>query len=288
MNEHFFIYNDQFFRVGQPVISAGNRGLRYGDGLFETMRMQNGRILNIDFHFERFFSGMKLLQFDLPEYFSTDFFLHTINQLVLKNAHGKEARIRLMVFRGEGGIFDNENNFPNYIIESWPIADKIELNENGLIVDVFPEARKSCDQFSNLKSNNYLPYTMAGLFAKKNNLNDSIILNAYDRVCESAIANIFLIKDDNIYTPPLSEGCVAGVMRRWMLEKFSLKNYAVMEKNLSIEDVLNADEFFLTNSVQPIRWVKSFRNKIYENEKVIEIFQCVSKKILNTTDIEMQ
>lgn len=279
MNGHFFIYNGQFFLSGTPVISAGNRALRYGDGLFETMRMRDGKILNIDLHFERLFSGMKTLQFDLPEYFSSTFFLHTAKRLLLKNFHEKDARIRLMVFRGDGGIFDNENNFPDYIIETWPLSDTIDLNENGLTVDVFPDAKKSCDLFSNLKSNNYLSSVMAGLFAQKNNLNDAIILNAFDRVCESAIANVFIIKDKNIYTPPLSEGCVAGVMRRWMLEKFSLKNYAVVEKNLSIEDVLNADEFFLTNSVQPIRWVKKIKEKNYQNEKVKEIFQFVFQNI---------
>ena len=279
MDEHLFIYNNNYFRVGDPVISAGNRALRYGDGLFETMRMHEGRILNVDFHFERFFSGMKTLQFDLPEYFSPEFFLRTANELLLKNLNQKNARIRLMAFRGDGGIFDSENNFPGYIIETWPLSEKIELNEKGLVVDIFADARKSCDQFSNLKSNNYLPSVMAGIFAKKNKLDDAIILNSYERVCESAIANIFIIKDNKIYTPPLSEGCVAGVMRRWMLEKFSLKKYSVIEKNLSVDDLLDADEFFLTNSIHPVRWVKNFKEKVYGNERVKEIFECFLKNI---------
>ena len=280
MNEHFFIYNDQFFLSGKPVISAGNRSLRYGDGLFETMRMHEGRILNIDFHFDRLFSGLNLLQFENLKSFVPHHLIKKINDLLSKNSHGKNARIRLMVFRGNGGIFDAENNFPNYIIETWTLPEKIELNENGLIVDIFPDARKSCDQFSNLKSNNYLPFAMAGLFAKKNKLNDAIVLNAPDRVCESVIANIFIIKDENIFTPPLSEGCVAGVMRRWMLEKFSFKNYIIIEKILSIDDVLNADEFFLTNSIHPIRWVQNFRGKMFENKKVKGIFQYILQNIL--------
>lgn len=184
-----------------------------------------------------------------------------------------------MVFRGDGGIFDIKNNDPNFIIEAWPLSEKIELNETGLTVDIFPDARKSCDQFSNLKSNNYLPFAMAGLFAQRNNLSDAIVLNAFGRICESAIANIFIVKDKNIFTPPLSEGCVAGVMRRWMLERFSLKGYAVIEKNLSIDHILDADEFFLTNSIQPIRWVKGFREKVFENKKITEICKCVCKNI---------
>jgi branched-chain amino acid aminotransferase len=279
MNEHFFIYNDQFFLSGKPVISAGNRSLRYGDGLFETIRIYNGRILNSDFHFDRLYNGLSILQFEIPKLFTPEFLINKIKALLKKNGHEKNARVRLMVFRGNGGIFDQENNFPNYIIETWPLSDKIELNENGLTVDVFPDARKSCDQFSNLKSNNYLPYAMAGLFAKKNRLNDAIVLNAFGRVCESAIANIFIIKDTTIFTPPLSEGCVAGVMRRWMLEKFSLKNYVLAEKDLSVNDVLEADEFFLTNSIHPIRWVQNFGEKKYENQRVKEIFLYLIKNI---------
>ncbi|HEV2832169.1 MAG TPA: aminotransferase class IV, partial [Hanamia sp.] len=240
MKEHFFIYNDTFFHVNEPVISAGNRSLLYGDGLCETMRMHEERILNMDFHFERFFNGLKVLQFDIPKYFSHEFFLRKINSLLVKNNHEKNARIRLMVFRGNGSILNPENNFPNYIIETSPLREKIEFNETGLVVDIFKDGMKSCDTFSNLKSNNYLLNAMAGLFAKKNNLDDCIILNKYGRVCESAIANIFIIKDENIFTPPLAEGCVAGVMRRWMLEKFSLKDYVVAQKNLSIDDVIHA------------------------------------------------
>jgi branched-chain amino acid aminotransferase len=272
MKEHFFIYNGAFVSEGQPVISAGNRALRYGDGLFETMRLHEGSILNLDYHFERLFSGMKTLQFNVPENFSSDFFVRLIHELLIKNSHGKNARIRLMVFRGESSIFDNENNAPNYIVETWPLPGIIELNETGLAIDVFPGAKKSCDQFANLKSNNYLPSVMAALFAKQNTLDDAIILNAFDRICESAIANIFIIKEENIYTPPLSEGCVAGVIRRCMFEKLSLKNFVLVEKSLSIDDLLSADEFFLTNSIQPIRWVKTFRDRNYGNEKVKDIF----------------
>jgi branched-chain amino acid aminotransferase len=279
MNEHFFIYNNNFFRVGMTVIRADNCGLRYGDGLFETMRLHEGKILNVDFHFERFFQGMKMLQFDIPEDYSSEFFIERVNELLLKNSISKNARIRLMIFRREGNIFDAENNFPDYILETFPLSEKMELNENGLVVDIFPDAKKSCDRFSNLKSNNYLLSVMAGKFAKKNNLGDAILLNAFGRICESSIANIFIIKNNKIYTPPLSEGCVAGVTRRSMIETVSLKKFSIEEKKLSVDDILHADEIFLTNSIQPVRWVKNFREKIYGCEKVKEIFRRVIENI---------
>lgn len=278
MNEHFFIYNNQYFLSGQPVVTVANRGFRFGDGLFETMRMYEERILNEDFHFDRLFHGMKTLQFDIPENFSKEFFLDTVNQLLLKNSISQNARIRLMVFRGGGNVYDIENNSPNFIIETFLLNDKIELNE-GLVVDIFSDAKKSCDPFSNLKSNNSLSSVMARLFAQKNNLDDAIILNCFDRICESSIANVFIVKEKNIYTPPLSEGCIAGTLRRWMLEKFSSERYIVSEKILSVDDLLDADELFLTNSIQPIRWVKNFGNKSYENRITKEIFREIIQKI---------
>lgn len=279
MNEHFFIYNDRFFTVGENIISNSNRSLIYGDGLFETMRMQQGKIWNDTFHFERFFEGLKVLQIDIPHYFTRDFFIEKIQYLVLKNHHEYNARIRLMAFRGTGSIFNIENNKPQYILETFPLSPEIKLNENGLGIEVFTDGAKSCDRFSNIKSNNYLLSVMGGLFAQKNNFDDCLLLNSFGRVCESAIANVFIIKGDTIFTPPLSEGCVAGVMRRWMLERFSLKNYVIVEKELSVQEIPGADEFFLTNSIHLLRWVKSFKEKKYRNEKVKEIFEFVIQNI---------
>ena len=184
-----------------------------------------------------------------------------------------------MVFGGDGRIFDPVILHPNYIIESWPLPNERSINENGLVVDIFQDAKKSCDSFSNLKSNNYLPYVMAGLYAKKNKLNDCILLNSFDRVCDSAIANIFIIKNNKVFTPPLAEGCVAGVMRRWLLEKFDLKKVKIFEKSLSVNDLLNADEFFLTNSIYNLRWVKNFRGKNYSNTISKEIYNHILQTI---------
>lgn len=279
MNEYFFIYNDNFFLKGQPVIGTENRSFKYGDGLFETIRLHNGRMINLDFHFERFFKGLNILQFDIPEFFSPSFFIGKINELLKINRIGADARIRMMAFRNDGGVFGPVNNVPHYIIETAYSGNQEVLNEDGLIIDIFPDARKSCDLFSNVKSNNYLPSVMAGLFAQKHKLDDAIVLNTAGRVSETAIANLFIIKGVIISTPALSEGCVAGTMRRWMLEKFSLKKYVVIQKNIAVDDVLDADEVFLTNAIQQMRWVKSFRGKHFGNKNAISIYKYISKNI---------
>ena len=259
----FFTCNDKIYKDGTPVITPDNRSFRYGDGLFETIKINNGIIQLRDYHFERLFLGMKLLQFEIPKHFTAEYLEKKITELCEKNQHNSFARVRLIIFRSNGGLYDAENT-PHYIIQTWNIEAATELNSNGLIIDVYPDARKVCDQFSNIKSNNFLPYVMAALYAKNIKVNDCLLLNNFDRIADSTIANIFFIKDDVIYTSPLSEGCVAGVMRRFIIEKFSSK-FAVIEKPFSIDELQNADEIFLTNSIKGIRWVKQFRNTIYSN-----------------------
>ena len=272
MNEHFFIYNNQFFRTGVPVISAQNRSFRYGEGLFETIRFRKDRIINLDLHFERLVEGMKVLGLQLPDFFSKSYFIDTVNELLLKNSISENARIRLMIFAGDEALFHLANQPANFIIETFPLSSEMELNKEGLTIDIFPGSRKSTDQFSNIKSNNYLTSVMAAKFALQNKVDDALILNSFGRICESSIANVFIIKGEKIITPPLSEGCVAGVMRRFLLEKLSLEQYKIEESTLTTEDILAADEVFLTNSIQLLKWVKQFRNKTYGNEKVKEIF----------------
>jgi branched-chain amino acid aminotransferase len=120
---------------------------------------------------------------------------------------------------------------------------------------------------------------MAAAFAKKNNLDEAILLNAYNHICESAIANIFIIKGNTVFTPPLTEGCVEGTIRTFLLKKEEVEDLKIQEKILLRNDLLAADELFLTNSIQPVRWVKGFGEKEYGNEKVKEIFQFINSNI---------
>lgn len=273
----FFTCNDKIYKEGTSVITPDNRSLRYGDGLFETIKTINGEIQLRDYHFERLFLGIKLLQFEIPKHFTAEYLQIKISELCKKNQHNSFSRVRLMIFRGNGGLYDAENT-PNYILQTWDINSATALNSNGLIIDVYPEARKVCDKFSNIKSNNFLPYVMAALHAKNSKVNDCLLLNNFERIADSTIANIFIIKDGIIYTPPLSEGCVAGVIRRLVIEKFS-PQFTIIEKQLSIEDLQNGDEVFLTNSIKGIRWVKQFRDKQYNNLSVKKIHEYLIKTI---------
>ena len=263
----FINYNGNIYEQGQPVLAAADHSYRYGDGLFETMKMIKGNILFEEFHFERLFSGLKVLKFTIPGLFTRQKIGEEIKMLCKKNNCEELARIRLSVSRGNGGLYDCDNKF-SYLIECWPLEkNNGDINTNGLVIDAFPDVRKSIDHFSNLKSANYLPYVMAAIWAKENKLNDALVLNQHGRICDATIANVFWTKNDKIYTPPLSEGCVAGIMRGQVLNSGLDINESVLTEDI----LLNADEVFLTNVMTGIRWVKQCRNKVYSNTLTLEL-----------------
>jgi branched-chain amino acid aminotransferase len=276
-----FNFNGKIYEADTAVVSADNRGLRYGDGLFETMKIKNGELILEDEHFARLWKGLQVLQFTIPKHFNPDKLQQEILTLAQKNQHENAARVRVTVFRGNGGLYDAIDNFPNYIIQTWPLPDgNGELNSNGLDIGIYSSVKKSCDILSNLKNNNYLPYVMAALEAKKEKWNDVILLNNYGRVCDCSIANIFLIKDENIYTPSLSEGCVAGIMRKYLLDNFAVTGFSCTEKEITIEEILDADEVFLTNSIYNMRWVKSINEKSFGNTITQKIYSAIVPTIL--------
>ncbi len=270
----FFIFNGELEIDSEPVIGPANRSFRYGDGLFETIRVRDGKIPLAAYHFERLFSGLAALQFDIPAFFSPQLLEEEIFRLCRKNKTEKAASVRLNVFRGNGGVADPENHRPNYIIQSGVLPENYQrLNENGWILDIYPDARKSCDPLSNIKSNNYLVYLMACMYAQKNQWNDCIVLNSRERVADSVIANVFVLKNGLISTPPLTEGCIAGVMRRYLLEKMPAMGFSVQEKIIEPGEMEEADEVFLSNAVNGLRWAKQFRNKTFTNRVCPEVYQ---------------
>lgn len=268
----FLCSDGQFINAEQPIIKADNRGFRYGDGIFETLRCVDGNIPLASYHFDRLFKGLQTLFFDVPTRYTPEYFTTQIKALCTRNKHNP-ARVRLTIYRGNGGIKNPQNHFPHYIIQSLPLPYKQwQLNENGLVLGLCTDVQKNCDMLANCKTNNHLPYLYAAHCAQQQKWNDAIILNPFHRVADTTIANIFIVKDSCIYTPPLSEGCIAGVARRYIIESLS-NTFPIQEKLINIKDVVNADEVFTTNAIRGIQWVKSFEEKTY--------FNALTKKLLH-------
>jgi branched-chain amino acid aminotransferase len=273
--EYFFL-NGKTYREGSAMLSANSRGLRYGDGLFETIKSIKGRLQFIDEHFARLWKGLHVLQFNIPKHFTPDYLQDAISALLKKNAHDKMARIRLTVFRGDGGLYDEINHKPNLLIQTWMLPeDTGEWNSNGLVLGIYTDAKKSCDLLSNIKHNNFLPYSMAAIHAKKQKWNDAVLQNTEGGLCDTTIANIFLIKNEVICTPALAQGCIAGIIRKFLINRLTAANYKLIEDRLSIEDLLAADEVFLTNSIYNLRWVQNFGDKKYTNIQTQKIYKAV-------------
>ena len=260
------VLNGEFVREEAICISANNRSFRYGDGFFETIKIVSQKIVLSDYHFSRLFSSLALLGFEIPSILNAGYFQNLIEQLVIKNNHQKLARVRITFYRGDGGLYDQVSNYPNHLIQSWPLETSInQLNENGLVTDVYTKARKVSDEFSSVKSNNFLCYAMAALWAKSQKLNDCLLLNPYNNIADSTIANIFIVDNGIIKTPLLSDGPVSGVTRKYLLEHLPDIGLQCIETSLITADISQASEIFLTNAISGIKWVKSFGDQQYTN-----------------------
>lgn len=270
--------NGKFYTEAENNISVNNRSFRYGDGFFETIKVLNNTICLKDLHFERIARSLDILQFELLKHFSFGKLQEQILELAKKNSHHQLGRIRLTFYRNEGGLYDLISHQPNILIQSFSLNESVNtLNENGLVIDVYPTAQKSCDVFSNIKSNNYLQYAMAALWAKENKLNDALLLNCNNNIADSTIANIFIIKNAVIKTPKLTDGCIDGVMRKHIIDTLKLKDITVLETEITIDDLLAADEVFLSNAIKGISWVRSFRDKFYSNFQTQKIYKVVNE-----------
>lgn len=246
----FFMYNGQLVPEGTAILGPNNRSFRYGDGLFETIRLSNGKMPIWPLHIERLWVGLAMLKFDLPTDFIPEKLAEDIIQTCSKNAL-PNARVRLTIFRGDGGLYDPQNHQPQYIIETAPLPTAIPpYNNNGLQIGYYEGGRKPADNFAQLKSCNFLLYAMAAIHAKEHAWDDAIVMNHFDRIADTSVANIFWTKHNEVFTNPISEGPISGVMRKQLLQQVSVK-----VKPLSMEALNGADEVFLTNAVRGIQWV---------------------------------
>ena len=263
----YLIYNEEILETGKPIFDIDNRSFRYGDGCFETMKLLNGNIVLSHYHFERLFSSLNTLKLKSSSYFTHSYLEEQIKNLATKNNHNRLARIRLTIFRIDDNLFANRNHSLNYVIQSWQLGDEfLKLNKAGLLTGLYKDAKKSCDNFSHIKSNNYLPYIMAAIWAKENKLDDAFVLNNFNRIADASIANIFIVKNGKVKTPSLHEGCIAGVMRRHLIKCIKEENIPFEETQIETEELSDAHEIFLTNAIRGIRWVKQFEKSNFSNE----------------------
>lgn len=258
-----------------------NRGFLYGDSVFETIKIVNNRILFWEDHYLRLMSSLRIIRIEIPVFYTPEFFENQIIKTFSKLSNNFCGRVRLSLFRQGSGLYTPESMNPSFIIHC-------SVNENTLFVskyeiykvDLFKDYYLNDNLLSNLKTNNKIINVLAGVYAKENNLNNCVLLNNKKNVVEFLNGNLFLIKDNTIKTPPLSSGCLRGVMRKKIIDyikffdKLSLK-----EIDISPFELLSADEIWVTNSIKGIIPVTDYRKKSLSNTIAAEFVNFLNKKI---------
>jgi branched-chain amino acid aminotransferase len=259
----FINFNGQLTDPQTRIATAFNRSLRFGDGLFETMYWDGLRIQNLDFHLDRLFQGMLVLQFDLTGGFTREFISEEIKKLCGQNEQSSKARVRLNVFREDGPSLMPAQNKPVFIIES---TDFPEINPTPLRLTLFEGEKKFPGKLSNLKTNNYLLNMLAIQHAKENGFDDAVFLNSRGNICEASSSNMFMIQKGVLFTPALSQGCVAGTKRRELLEKLPGLGFQIEETIITRDMIFEMEEIFLTNAIHGIRPVICIDNTYFSRD----------------------
>ena len=260
-------------------IRSGNRAYLYGDGLFESIRVVNGKPTNLENHIVRLHEGMKALRIHLAADFNLDFFKKEIQELCRQNGIERGGRVRLSVDRRTGGYYMPSDNQADYFIEAQSLPNnRFNLNERGLKVDQFKEMKNQINRLSTFKTKNGLLYIMAKLRARELGLDDLLIQNDRMGIIEGGSANLFIVSNGVLYTPGLDSGCLGGTMRMQIINIALSYNIKVYECNISPQNLLVADEVFMTNAIEGIIWVASYRTKQYSNYLAKSLIERLNEK----------
>jgi len=258
-------FNGELLPADSKLLTVANRAFRYGDGLFESMRLMKGQLKFADLHADRLQRGMKALKIDGYSQMDTWFLKEKVEQLATRNKI-KHGRLRLTVYRDAEGLYTPTQNKAGYSLELQPLDEpRYFLNDKGLIMDVFAELPKPTNYLSNIKTCNSMIYVMAGVFKTQNKLDDTFLLNQNGFLCEASSSNIFVWYKSHLYTPALSEGCVEGVMRQVIIKLATQNKIPFTEAQINPDILYEADEVFLTNAVKGIQWVMGYGVKRYFN-----------------------
>ena len=265
---NYIVLNGKYLKNSEAILSFSNRSFRYGDALFETMHANGRRVQFLEKHFERLIIGMEKLKMNNPETFTLKYFDETIASLLSRNKHYKGARIRLTVFRNDGGFYSPTTNDVSFLIESEAIENDVYvLNKTGYLIGIFDEIPKQKTYFSTIKSANSLLYVLAGIFKNENKLDECILVDEQGNFVETISSNIFIVKNKTISTPSITNGCINGIMRNEIISIAKNQNFTIVESsNLNEKDLFEADEIFITNAVNGIRWVVGFKERRYFNK----------------------
>lgn len=255
--------NSELKPADGPVIRAGNRAFRYGDGLFESIRVVNGSPLFVDDHCKRLCRGANMLRINCDG-MDTEWMHREIALVIDANKITGGGRIRFSVFRASEGLYAPDSDQFGFVVEAIPIEyNDYHLNAKGLSVDIYEERLFNNDDLSTIKSINALPYVLAGIYGREHGLDDCILMDNDRHLTESINSNIFVVFNGVLYTPAMNRGFVPGIMRNKIIQLTKEERIEVQETDLRPDALMKADEVLLTNAISGVRWVLAYKNKRY-------------------------
>ncbi|MFI1743106.1 aminotransferase class IV [Thalassobellus sediminis] len=264
------------------LLSIQNRGLAYGDALFETIKVLNGTLLFWEDHYFRLMASMRIMRMEIPMDFTMEFLEDQIKKTLESNElTTASSRIKLTVFREEGGLYLPSTNNVNFFITTKSHDNDIYiLNEDFYEVDLFKDYYISPSLLSTLKTNNKALNIVGSIYANENNLHNCFVLNTDKKVVEALNGNVFLVKGNTIKTPPINDGCLKGVMRKQLIDIIkTIPEYELVEDSISPFEIQKSDEIFITNVIVGIQSVTKYRKKTFTNEFAKSLLQKLNIKI---------
>ena len=255
--------------TSKPEFSPYNRGLLYGDALFETMRCINGKIIFWEDHYLRLMASMRILRMDIPMYFTMENLEKEVYKLLdAQNLDSSPARVRITIYRNDGGRYLPEDNGVGFYAFAEAVKDSFYvLDSSPYEVDLYKDHFINADLLSTLKTTNKIIQVTASIFAKENGYANCLLLNTNKSVVEALQGNLFLVKGKYIKTPPLEEGCLRGIIRKQLIEILKkLPQYTFEESAISPFELQKADELFITNTIMGIRPITKYRKKSFSDE----------------------
>ena len=245
-----------------------NRAFLYGDGVFETLKIVNSKILFLEDHYFRLMASMRVIRMEIPMNFTMEYFEEQVLNLVKQKGISTSARARITVFRNDGGLYLPKTNEVSYLIHATPLENtSYTLNTALYEVDLYKDFYVTKQLLSSIKTTNKLINVTGSIFANENGLENCILLNDAKNVVEALQGNLFMVTGKKLITPPVSEGCLNGVMRKQILALArKVEGIEVSEEIISPFDLQKADELFLTNVITGIQPITKYRKKEFTSK----------------------
>ena len=244
---------------------SNNRSFLYGDGVFETLKIVNQKVLFLEDHYFRLMASMRIVRMEIPMNFTMEYLETQILNTANANKCSDSARVRITVYRNEGGYYLPETNQISFIIQATSLSTSLYSYEAiSYEVDLYKDFYIAKQLLSTLKTTNKIIHVTGSIFAKENGFQNCLLLNDEKNVVEALQGNIFMLMDGKLITPPITDGCLNGIMRKKIISLAkSIENIEMIEASISPFDLQKAEELFITNVIKGIQPVTKYRKKEY-------------------------